>query len=172
MKFFKHILVCSLLIICISVNGQHASSIKIAAMEMGNALAQKNSQKFIGYMHPVMIELAGGEEQLRMISDSALKVFEQLGGRVSKISYGNPGEVVNHKKILQSVVPQTMTLTSFIADIELSTSLIAISEDGGKSWRFIDTNLFNIKQIKSTMPEISPLLVVPKSTPPKITMKQ
>jgi len=172
MKFFKHILVCSLLIICISVNGQHASSIKTAAMEMGNALAQKNSQKFIGYMHPVMIELAGGEEQLRMISDSALNVFEQLGGRVSKISYGNPGEVVNHKKILQSVVPQTMTLTSFIADIELSTSLIAISEDGGKSWRFIDTNLFNIKQIKSTMPEISPSLVVPKSTPPKITMKQ
>jgi hypothetical protein len=107
-----------------------------------------------------------------MISDSALKVFEQLGGKVSKISFGNPGEVVNHNKILQSVIPQTMTLTSFIADIELSTSLIAISEDGGKNWRFIDTNLFNIKQIKSAMPEISPSLVIPKSSQPKITMKQ
>jgi hypothetical protein len=155
-----------------SAYGQHASAIKSSAMEMGNALAQKNSKKFISYMHPVMLELAGGEDQLRMISDSALNVFEQLGGKVSRISFGNPSEVVNHKKLLQAVIPQTMTLTSFIADIELSTSLIAISEDGGKKWQFIDTNLFNIKQIKTALPEISPALVIPKSTPPKINMKQ
>jgi hypothetical protein len=172
MKLFLTSLFCFLLSLSSTLNAQHTSTIKTAAMDMGNALAQKNSKKLISYMHPVMIELAGGEEQLQVISDSALTVFEQLGGKVSKISYGNPGEVVNHKKILQSVIPQTMTLTSFIADIELSTSLIAISEDSGKSWRFIDTNLFNIKQIKSAMPEISPSLVIPKSTPPKITMKQ
>lgn len=154
------------------VVGQHTSAIKFAAMEMGNAFAQKNSKKFIDYQHPVMIELAGGEEQLRSISDSALKVFEQLGGRVSKINYGNPSEVVNYKKVLQAVIPQTLTLTSFIADIEIATSLIAISEDGGKNWRFIDTNLFNIKEIKSAMPDLSPALVIPKSAPPKITMKQ
>ena len=165
-------LLCSLLFVSININAQHTSSIKTAAMDMGNALAQKNSKKFIGYMHPVMIELAGGEEQLRIISDSALKVFEQFGGRVSKISFGNPGEVVNHKKMLQSVIPQTLTLTSFVGDVELSTSLIAISEDEGKNWRFIDTNLFSLKEIKSAMPEISSTLVIPKSAPPKVTLKQ
>jgi hypothetical protein len=172
MKYFMQGLLCSLLFVSININAQHTSSIKTAAMDMGNALAQKNSKKFIGYMHPVMIELAGGEEQLRIISDSALKVFEQFGGRVSKISFGNPGEVVNHKKMLQSVIPQTLTLTSFIGDVELSTSLIAISEDEGKNWRFIDTNLFSLKEIKSAMPEISSTLVIPKSAPPKVTLKQ
>jgi hypothetical protein len=172
MKYFMQGLLCSLLFVSININAQHTSSIKTAAMDMGNALAQKNSKKFIGYMHPVMIELAGGEEQLRMISDSALKVFEQFGGRVSKISFGNPGEVVNHKKMLQSVIPQTLTLTSFVGDVELSTSLIAISEDEGKNWRFIDTNLFSLKEIKSAMPEISSTLVIPKSAPPKVTLKQ
>jgi len=170
MKIFSSIVL--LLFLNNVVVGQHATSIKASAMEMGNALAQKNSKKFIDYQHPVMIELAGGEEQLRAISDSALKVFEQLGGRVSKINYGNPSEVVVHKKVLQSVIPQTLTLTSFIADIEIASSLIAISEDGGKSWQFIDTNLFSVKEIKSAMPELSPALVIPKSTPPKITMKQ
>jgi hypothetical protein len=172
MKYFMQGLLCSLLFVSININAQHTSSIKTAAMDMGNALAQKNSKKFIGYMHPVMIELAGGEEQLRIISDSALKVFEQFGGRVSKISFGNPGEVVNHKKMLQSVIPQTLTLTSFVGDVELSTSLIAISEDEGKNWRFIDTNLFSLKEIKSAMPEISSTLVIPKSAPPKVTLKQ
>lgn len=172
MKLLISGIICLIIALNTTVYGQHASSIKTAAIDMGNALAQKNSKKFIGYMHPVMIELAGGEEQLRMISDSALKVFEQFGGRVSKISFGNPGEVLNHKKMLQSVVPQTLTLTSFVGDVELSTSLIAISEDGGKNWRFIDTNLFSLKEIKSALPEISPSLVIPKSAPPKITMKQ
>lgn len=152
--------------------GQHASAIKVAAIDMGNALAQKDSKKFIGYMHPVMLELAGGEKQLRLISDSALKVFEQFGGKLSKISYGNPGEVVSHKKMLQAVLTQTLTLTSFVADVVLSTSLIAVSEDAGKTWKFIDTNLFSLKQIKSALPELSPALVIPKTAPPKITMKQ
>jgi hypothetical protein len=172
MKLLISSLMCLIIIFNASVNGQHASSIKTAALDMGNALAQKNSPKFIGYMHPVMVELAGGEKQLRLISDSALKVFEQFGGRVSKITFGNPGEVVKHKKMLQSVIPQTISLTSFMGDVELSTSLIAISEDDGGKWKFIDTNLFSVKEIKSAMPDLSPALVIPKSAPPKITMKQ
>lgn len=168
-RIFTFLLV---LFFSIQASAQHATKIKAAAVDMGNALVQKNSPKFIGYMHPVMIELAGGEQQLRLISDSALKVFEQFGGRVSRITYGNPGEVVKHKKMLQSVIPQTISLTSFMGDVELSTSLIAISEDDGGKWKFIDTNLFSLKEIKSSMPDLSPALVIPKSAPPKITMKQ
>lgn len=154
------------------VAAQQPSSIKAAALDMGNALVQKNSSKFISYMHPVMISLAGGEEQLRLISDSAFKVFEQFGGRVSRISFGNPSEVIKYKKTLQAVIPQTITLTSFIADVEVSTSMIAVSEDAGLKWKFIDTNLFSVKQIKSAMPDLSPDLVIPKSAQPKVTMKQ
>ncbi len=148
------------------------SAIKAAAIEMGNALVKKNSDQFLSYMHPSMFKLAGGKEKLRVISDSALKVFEQFGGKVSRIAYGNPAEIISYKKTLQSVIPQTTTLTSFIGDAELSSSLIAISNDNGKSWTFIDTNMFGIKQIKSAMPDISPSLVIPKAAPPKIVMKE
>lgn len=148
------------------------SAIKAAAIEMGNALVKKNSERFLSYMHPSMFKLAGGKEKLRVISDSALKVFEQFGGKVSRIAYGNPSEIISHKKTLQSVISQTTTLSSFIGDAELSYSLIAISNDNGKSWTFIDTNMFGIKQIKSAMPDISPSLVIPKAAPPKIVIKE
>jgi len=148
------------------------SAIKSSAIAMGNALAQKNSDQFLSYMHPSMIKLAGGKEKLRVISDSALRVFEQFGGKVSRITYGNPAEIIAYKKTLQSVIFQTTTLSSFIGDAELSSSLIAISNDNGKSWTFIDTNMFGIKQIKSAMPDISPALVIPKAAAPKIIMKE
>jgi len=148
------------------------SAIKAAAIYMGNALVKKNSDEFLSYMHPSMIKLAGGKEKLSVISDSALKVFEQFGGKVSRITYGNPAEIISYKKTLQSVITQTTTLSSFIGDAELSSSLIAISNDNGKSWTFIDTNMFGIKQIKAAMPDISPALVIPKAAAPKIIMKE
>lgn len=148
------------------------SAIKTAAIAMGNALVKKNSEQFLTYMHPSMLKLAGGKEKLRFISDSALKVFEQFGGKVSRITYGNPAEIISYKKTLQSVITQTTTLSSFIGDAELSSSLIAISNDNGQSWTFIDTNMFGIKQIKSAMPDISPSLVIPKAVAPKIMMKE
>jgi hypothetical protein len=155
---------------CKAQNGQ--AQIRQAAFEMGKALIGKNSETFITYMHPTMILLAGGKEKLRVIADSALTVFEQFGGRISKINYGNPSEIIEHKKMLQSVLPQSTFLTSPFGDVELSSSLIAISKDNGKSWKFIDTNLFSIGKIKAIMPDISPKLVIPKQQAPKFTQKE
>jgi hypothetical protein len=65
-----------------------------------------------------------------------------------------------------------MFLTTLLGNAELSSALIAISADKGKTWTFIDTNLFNISQIKSAMPDISPELVIPKAAPPKFMLNE
>lgn len=155
---------------CHAQNGQ--SKIKQAAFEMGNALVGKNSETFISYMHPSMILLAGGKKQLKVLADSALSVFEQFGGRISKINYGNPSEIVEFKKMLQAVLPQSTFLTSPFGEVELSSSLIAISKDGGMNWKFVDTNLFSMGKIKSMMPDISPKLFIPKQQAPRFTQKE
>jgi hypothetical protein len=119
-----------------------------------------------------MIRLAGGKTQLRVMADSAFKVVEQVGGRVSRISFGNPSPVLQFKNTLQAVISQQMLLTTLLGNAELSSALIAISADKGKTWTFIDTNLFNISQIKSAMPDISPELVIPKAAPPKFMLNE
>ena len=151
---------------------QHQSAIKQAAMEMGNALVKKDGDRFLSYMHPSMIRLAGGKSQLRVLADSAFKVVEQIGGKVSRISFGNPSQVLQYRNTLQAVVSQQMLVTTLLGNAELSSSLIAISADKGKTWTFIDTNLFNVSQIKSAMPDISPELVIPKSAPPKFMLNE
>lgn len=151
---------------------QFSSKIKMSAIEMSRALIGKKSNVFLQFMHPSMVKLAGGKAQLSVITDSALTVFEQFGGKITKINYGNPSEVVEYKKIMQAVLPQSTFLTSPLGDVELSSSLIAISNDKGESWTFIDTSLFGIEKIKSVMPDISPKLVIPKAVSPKFLMKE
>ncbi len=151
---------------------QYSSFINQAALEMGNALVKKDGERFIQYMHPSMVSLAGGKEQLRAMSDSIFKLAEQLGGKVSKISFGSPSPVIMYKNTLQSVITQQMTVFTLLGNAELSSAMIAISVDKGKTWTFIDTNLFNINKIKTAMPDISPQLVIPKAAPPKFVLKE
>lgn len=146
---------------------QYDSAIKKAAMEMGNALVKKDGEKFLAYMHPSMVNLAGGRKELKVMADSAFKVIEQVGGRVSRISFGNPSSVIQYKRTLQTVITQQMLVTTLMGNAELSSALIAISIDQGKTWTFMDTNLFSVRQIKSAMPDISPDLIIPKLPAPK-----
>lgn len=149
-----------------------ASNIKSAALEMGKAMTSRNGEIFVKYMHPSTFKLAGGKSNAVKLIDSVFHVFEQLGGKVSRISYGTPSNIVAFKNTLQSVLPQTTYVTSLIGDAELSSNLIAISSDKGKSWTFIDTNMFSMKEIKKEMPDISPELVFPKPPPLKFSMNQ
>jgi len=172
--FKKFVLICGISILGLfwSIETQAQAtqtSIRAAAMEMGKALVGKNSDLFLSYMHPSMITLAGGKSQLKVITDSALTVFEKFGGRISKINYGTPSEVINYKDMLQAVLPQSTFLTSLLGDVEFSSSLIAISSDKGATWKFIDTNLFGIRKVKEVMPDISSDLKIPKSAPPKFS---
>ena len=149
-----------------------ASNIKAAALEMGKAMTSRNGEVFVKYMHPSTFKLAGGKSNAVKLIDSVFHVFEQLGGKVSRISYGTPSNIVTYKNMLQSVLPQTTYVTSLIGDAELSSNLIAISSDKGKSWTFIDTNMFSMKEIKKEMPNISPDLIFPKPPPMKFSMNQ
>jgi hypothetical protein len=172
---FKKIILISVFFVAILFNAKECqaqavqTSIRAAAMEMGKALVGKNSDVFLSYMHPSMITLAGGRSQLKVITDSALTVFEKFGGRISKINYGTPSDVITYKGLLQAVLPQSTFLTSLIGDVEFSSSLIAISSDKGTTWKFIDTNLFGIRKVKEVMPDISSELKIPKAAPPKFT---
>jgi hypothetical protein len=91
---------------------------------------------------------------------------------VDRITYGNPGKIVKYKKELQTTLPQTVSVTSPFADAELTSTLVAISRDGGKNWYFYDPNMGKADELKDKMPKLSPEVVIPPTQKPKITMKQ
>jgi len=54
----------------------------------------------------------------------------------------------------------------------LQSTLIAISEDGGRRWYFVDTNIYRENKLRSSLPDLSPELVIPSMTMPKIIPNQ
>jgi hypothetical protein len=148
-----------------------SSIIKAQAVDMGRAMIRQDAEAFSQFMHPTVIKMAGGPAKIREMSDTLQKVFKQFGGSITRVLFGNPGEVLDHQKTLQTTLPQTTFISTAFADIELSSTLLAISHDKGKHWYFIDTSVYSEESLRKEMPEISPKLAIPPPAKPRMIPK-
>ena len=158
-----------LLITCVSANGQNLSTtIKVQAMDMGSALMKNDFTTFIKYMHPNIVSYVGGKEKMKAKMDSAYAAAKLFGVSFKRYSIGTPGEIVNYKDQLQTVLPEITTIKTPMGELTVETSMIVISPDDGKNWWFIDTNVYKVDKLKSILPDISPNLVIPPQKEPKL----
>jgi len=170
MKNIKFILLpVALLLISLCTGAQSLSTtIKVQAMEMGNAVIKNDFNSFVKYMHPDVIAFAGGKEKLKTKMDSAYGMMKQFNVTFKRYWIGHPGEIIKHKKSLQAVLPESTILKTPLGELTAETSVIAITHDKGKNWLFIDTNVYNLEKLKNVLPDLSPRLVIPPRKKPKL----
>ena len=162
-----------LLVLCLlsSTYGKaqnHATTIKVQAMDMATALMKNDFSTFVRYMHPGIISFAGGRELMKTRMDSAYSAMKQFNVSFKKYWIGNPGPIIRYKDQLQTVLPQSTTLQTPLGELTMETSLIVISVDNGKNWWFIDTNVYKADKLRDALPDLSPGLVIPPRKKPKI----
>lgn len=162
--FFAGILFLSL-----SGRAQNFSTpIKAQAIDMANALIKNDFNNFVKYMHPAIIDFAGGKEQMKAKMDSAYLAMKRFNIRFKKYWIENPGEIIEYKNQLQSILPVSTILITPLGELNAETSIIVISADKGKNWWFIDTNVYDVGQLKNVLPDLSPQLVIPPKKKPKL----
>ena len=140
-------------------------------MDMGNAVMRNNFNSFVKYMHPGIIAFVGGVENMKTKMDSAYQAMKQFNVKFKRYWIGQPGEIVNYKNQLQAVLPQTTTLETPLGELSIETSMIVISNDDGKNWWFIDTNVYKADKLKNVLPDLSPKLVIPPQRKPKFALE-
>ncbi len=158
-------------LIKIQAQNQQAA-VKTQATAMANALQKKDYNTFSQYVHPKLVAMAGGKTHMLQRIDSANAMARQFGAEIRKISIGEPAKIITFKNELQTTVSQTTEMSSAMGGIIFESTLIAISDDGGKTWRFLDTSLYNVRDIKKAIPTLSPGLEIPPVKPPKFVPKQ
>lgn len=148
-----------------------ATVIKTQAMDMVKSLMKKDYPRFARYMHPKIIEMAGGKDSLIMKMDTVNTRAGKFGAKIKKVLLGHPASVVNYNTELQTTLPQTTELETPLGNIILETTIIAISTDKGKNWYFIDTSMYSVDEVKKSLPNISPDLTIPPNKKPRFVKK-
>ena len=129
----------------------------------------RQDEKFIGFMYPKMIELAGSREKMLAMLKSTEDDFKKQGVKIESVEVGEPSVPVVAGGKQFSVVPQTMRMTFPTAKLEASSYLLAVSADGGKTWTFIDGAGVTPDTLKMVLPDFPAELRLPEKKQPKIT---
>lgn len=74
--------------------------IKTQAMDMVKALLRKDFPAFVKYMHPKIIDLAGGKDKLISRMDTMNVTAAQFGAEIKKVLIGNPSDIIHYKNEL------------------------------------------------------------------------
>lgn len=124
------------------------------AAECVDATTNVDVDKVISLTHPNAIKFAGGEERMRL----ALRLFttqiEQGGFSIDGVKLLEPTEIVANGRLHYAVVPYDVTITIQGQREAAREFVIAVSDDGGKDWRFVGGN--TIREQPKVLDEILP----------------
>ena len=113
---------------------------------------------------PSVIEETGGTQGFVDIMQMATRSLEEQGIEPTKISFGKTGKIVSHEDSLISVIPTTTPVNIQGRDGFIKGSVIAFSDDKGKTWFFLEGTDESRAMIADSVPEILQKITVPTPT--------
>lgn len=137
-----------------------AAALKKQAADMVNALISKDYSKFTDYMLPKTIKDAGGKENVVELIKETMEDQASKGIYFIKAEIGEPTSFIKVAKELQCTLSETLTLDVTGGTLVSISTLIAVSSDGGKNWKFLDTANSSLDNLRKSYPNLSSKLKI------------
>jgi hypothetical protein len=136
------------------------------ANDMGKKFISQDYAGFLKYSHPSTIKAMGGEKKaVEKITTEMLSIGKD-GIIVTKLTFGTPSKIIIANDELQCTVPQIMEMHVPGGKITSTNTMLAISNDKGKNWYFLDTANYSFDDMKMLLPNLSDQIVIPERTDP------
>jgi hypothetical protein len=123
---------------------------------------------YVNFIHPVIVKDAGGKSKMIELLNNQNTQIKSKGIAINSIVFNPPSEIVKSKNELQCTISQHTELKPAKGRVITYTTLIAVSIDNGKSWKFIDTSNKDIKAIRTVFPNLSNKIILPPKQKPTV----
>ncbi|HXB38908.1 MAG TPA: hypothetical protein VNZ49_00105 [Bacteroidia bacterium] len=130
------------------------------AYEMMNSYLKTDFKKFVSKVYPGLVSKEGGENN--MIFELKISSAGSKDGETSIDTMYAAGvhNIINTGNQMQTTLSRITIVTVPDGKMITVSMLIAISEDNGQNWSFLDANGRDIKSMKESFPELSDKLVL------------
>ena len=145
-----------------------SSTVKSQAEQMGKALIQKDYKAFVTFSYPAILSQMGGAEKMEANIARQMEAMESGGAKIIGLSYGAPSAIVKEGSELQCTIPQHMVVELSVGKVASGSTLIALSNDNGKRWYFVDAGERDLATVRKSLPNVSKALKIQKPTPPQL----
>lgn len=143
-----------------------ADSMRVQATRMANGLVTGNYTVFIRYIHPRILEISGGADQLKAYLKQASDMMGQQGMKFQSVTVDTQVPFIHQGSQLQATLQQHTTIKLRQGRVVATSTLIGTSVDNGAHWHFIDSNNKTLDDLRKILPNLSTALVIPPPQQP------
>lgn len=136
-----------------------------------NAISSNNYDVVISYLHPRALASAGGRAKTIEALRAAQSQMRSNGMKIqdSKMIAMREHETIGNS--LASLLHYHIILDTPNAIITIPSTVLCVSEDNGKNWRFADVGSFTASQYQNMFPEFARIIPLPPKMQPMVTNK-
>ncbi|MDB6076271.1 MAG: hypothetical protein JWO82_18 [Akkermansiaceae bacterium] len=144
----------------------YTATIKKQAQACADAMIAKNFEAMADTTHPRVLEAMGGREQMLTTVKAAVAKIEEQGFKITSSEIGTPEDVKKIGAMTVSIVPDRIVIKVPGGKLTSESHLLGISEDEGKTFKFIDIGPIKKEQLEQIFPEFAGQLTLPERKQP------
>ncbi|AWH86693.1 hypothetical protein HYN59_16970 [Flavobacterium album] len=148
------------------VNGALDNVILTQADAMGKAFIAKDYAAFVKYSHPTVVQMMGGKAKMAEDTKKSFEEFEAEGVVFVNVTFGPPSKILVVGGEMQCTFNEMIEMRIPGGKLTAFTNVIAISNDNGANWYFIDCSENNAQAMRKLIPSLSPELILPEPIGP------
>jgi len=141
--------------------------IRAEAQACADALLQGDYAGLIARTHPLVVAEMGGAEQAVAGVAEGVASLKSSGITMESIAIGEPQEPVARGAVVAVIVPQTIILKTPEGRLRQTGHMLAVSDNGGSTWHFIDTNTLDAASLQKYFPSLVGVITLPPRLPPE-----
>lgn len=160
---YRLVTISILLMSAISAGAQSMTdTLTVQAKQQADAVLNKDYETAVLFMYPPIIRSMGGYKKALEKVKKTISDLEANGGTVDKIAVGQPSAIVQEGLEHVVIVPTKMEMSFNRKKVYVSSYLVAITQDRGKHWYFLDGAAFPEETLAQIYPKLVFTVEIPK----------
>jgi len=148
------------------------ATIKKEAQACTDALLAQKYDVVADATHARVIEAAGGKDHMIEMIKTTMAKAEEKGIKMKSTEIGTPGDVTKIGAMTVSIVPKHTVMSFPGGKVSSDSALLGISDDDGKTFKFIEIGSMPKEQIEKLFPEFVGKLTLPERKAPVVEKDQ
>jgi hypothetical protein len=137
------------------------------AMEMSSSFVNGDHKNFIKFTYPKVVKMMGGENKMVNFLEKGIDQMKKEGVAFKSVTVGLTDQKVRAGKEIHTLVSQRIVMAVPGGTVTANSYLLAISQNDGHTWLFVDTAPFNdLTRLKAVLPHYNPDLKIPEKQQP------
>jgi len=153
-------------IITCNVNAQDTVVVRNGVTTMLNAMLKNDMGTLADFTHPKIIASLGGREKAIETMNKGVAEIKSKGMSFRSASIGKIGKFYTSGKKVYCVIPHDITISTKGGYFSSRSSVLGISQDQGKTWKFVSAGNIGRNKLKTLFPELPDgLKILPQTDP-------